>query len=314
MAIVGSANSKSLKNAPTSLTEVELQGLVQALTPEQVILLQQIKAAFAPQILGKESRYNDLFFVRFLRARSFDIKKTTVMLEKYFAWRQEQQVDLIVETDMSSIRDTVRLYYPHGYHGIDKLGRPIYLERLGRASISKLLENVTTEQLTKYYIQRYEYLVHVAMPAASMQTGKCVEQLLTIVDLKGFSISQLNHRLKALLSAISSVSQNYYPELLGKLLFINSSAIFSALYSLLSSLVDAKTIAKVAVINSKTESRRRILEMVDVDQLPEFLGGTCPDDTWQESNLGPWGDGYILDKLRATNDHVPDYLYSIRNF
>lgn len=195
---------------------------------------------------------------------------------------------------------------------MDKLGRPIYIERMGQGSFSKLMQHCSTDELTRYYIQRYEYLTHVMLPAVSIKMHKPVEQLLTIVDMRGFTVSQINSKLKAFLTAMSSITQNYYPELLGKLLFINASAFFSVLWQMLSPLLDPKTLSKITVISSKTESRARILELVDADQLPMFLGGTCPDDTWQGSNFGPWGEPEIIEELRQTRPHVPKELYEMK--
>ncbi|ORM41563.1 Phosphatidylinositol/phosphatidylcholine transfer protein SFH2 [Babesia sp. Xinjiang] len=300
------------KHTPTDLTPEELNGLVSALTEEQRVRLEEIRSLYSMHISGNQELFDDLFFVRFLRARKFDINKTSAMLNKYFSWRLEIKVDEILRSDFSYIRDTVRQYFPHGFHGVDRLGRPIYIERMGQGSCTKLLQNLSTEQLTRYYVQRYEYLTHVMMPAASMKHGKPVEQLLTLVDLRGFSISQINTKLRAFLTAMSAVTQNYYPEMLGKLLFINASTFFSALWQILSPLLDAKTLSKISVISSKTESKAIVNELVDADQLPMFLGGIRPDDDWMGSDFGPWGDPEIIEELKRKRPHVPTELYDVK--
>lgn len=43
-------------------------------------------------------------------------------------------------------------YYPHGYHKIDKKGRPIYIERQGQLRINELFALTNDERLVKHYI------------------------------------------------------------------------------------------------------------------------------------------------------------------
>jgi hypothetical protein len=56
--------------------------------------------------------------------------------------------------------DSVRKYYPHGYQGTDKEGRPIYIERIGQIQYKELFSVTTDERMIKYYTQSYENLVH----------------------------------------------------------------------------------------------------------------------------------------------------------
>ena len=48
--------------------------------------------------------------------------------------------------------DLVRKYLPHGYCGIDKLGRPIYIERMGLLQMDELFTHTTEERMIRYYI------------------------------------------------------------------------------------------------------------------------------------------------------------------
>jgi hypothetical protein len=41
------------------------------------------------------SRYDDLYLLRFLRARKFDLNKTYKMFYDFIAWRKENDVDNI---------------------------------------------------------------------------------------------------------------------------------------------------------------------------------------------------------------------------
>ena len=51
-------------------------------------------------------------------------------------WRRDQGVDDIITSYDYTERAAVQVVYPHGYHGTDKLGRPIYIERFGILSMA----------------------------------------------------------------------------------------------------------------------------------------------------------------------------------
>uniref|UniRef100_A0A3B0N4S3 Phosphatidylinositol/phosphatidylcholine transfer protein, putative n=1 Tax=Theileria annulata TaxID=5874 RepID=A0A3B0N4S3_THEAN len=302
-------NSKN-KNAATQLTPNELIGFVYALESDQKIMLKEVKQRFLEETSENTDLFDDLFFVKFLRARQFDLNKTVIMLNKYFAWRKQVNLTKVLKMNLTNIRDTLKMYYPHAFHGIDKLGRPINIERMGQSDITKLINVINHEHLTFYYIQRFEYLIHIVLPSCSLFCNKNVEQILTLVDLKGFQMNQINSKFRCFLSAMSSLTQNYYPETLGKLIFVNASPVFTAIWSVISTLVDKKTLSKISVVSAKTDLKSKILEIVDEDQLPQFLGGTRSDENWCTTPFGPWNDESILHKLKQRT-YIQEDLYNL---
>ncbi|MFN9942084.1 MAG: hypothetical protein ACK56I_21685, partial [bacterium] len=59
-------------------------------------------------------------------------------------------------------------YYPKGYCGVDKLGRPIYIEKSGILKPDKIWENVDEENLWKAFFQSYEVLQKLHFLACSV--------------------------------------------------------------------------------------------------------------------------------------------------
>jgi hypothetical protein len=49
----------------------------------------------------------------------------------------------------------LRKSYPHGYHKVDKQGRPIYIERVGSINIDEVYKFTNEERLLKYYSLSY---------------------------------------------------------------------------------------------------------------------------------------------------------------
>jgi hypothetical protein len=66
------------------------------------------------------ANYNDRFLLRFLRARKFILKDTSLMLKNYFQWRIDNDIDAIDKFDFSELPQVME-YYPHCYHKTDKL-------------------------------------------------------------------------------------------------------------------------------------------------------------------------------------------------
>lgn len=54
------------------------------------------------------------------------------MFSGYMKYREEQNIDTIVYDFVFKEKNDVLPYYPRGYCGVDKIGRPVYIERSGK--------------------------------------------------------------------------------------------------------------------------------------------------------------------------------------
>ena len=102
----------------------------------------------------------------------------------------------------------------------------------------------------------------------------------------------------ALLKMGAKVAQDYYPETMGQCFVVNAPMVFSALYAIIKGFLDERTRSKVRIMGSNY--RPVLLEHIDAENLPEFLGGTCTcshvEGGCMRSNAGPWNDYVVINK------------------
>lgn len=258
-------------------------GFIDTLTPEEAAVMHKVRNYIHNELKITDRRWNNWNILRFCRARKFNYEKIVEMLDKHFKWSAEQKVDELALVDMSKY-DKLRELYVHGYYHTDKRGRPIYIERTKEMKINECFLAYTEEELVSYHIQSYERLINVIFPACSKALGHRVEQTLTIMDLNGVNAFKLFvGKTKAFVKLAADIAQDHYPEILGNMFIVNSGYLFSGLWALVKPWIDPKTQKKIIIESGS--GKKKLLELVDEDKLPEFLGGTCKDVLTEDPGL-----------------------------
>ena len=108
------------------------------------------------------------------------------------------------------------------------------------------------------------------------------------MDAKGVALTSLGS-VYGYLQKTSAVSQDYYPERLGKLFVINAPWGFSSAFSIVKKFLDPVTVAKIHILGSNYQDE--LQKQVPVENLPTYLGGTCEcKEGCTFSDAGPWQD------------------------
>ncbi|WVZ05724.1 hypothetical protein V8G54_019070 [Vigna mungo] len=218
--------------------------------------------------------------LRFLKARKFDIDKTVQMWEDMLHWRKEYGVDSILKDFVYKEYEEVQRYYPHGYHGVDKEGRPVYIERLGQVDPSKLMSVTTVDRFLKYHVQGFEKMFKEKFPACSIAAKRHIDKTTTILDVQGVNWVSFSKIAHDLVMRMQKIDGDNYPETLNQMFVVNAGSGFKLLWN------TAKG----------NKFQNRLLEIIDSSQLPDFLGGSCScpnDGGCIRSNKGPWNDPNI---------------------
>lgn len=297
----GGSEDGSMRAHPLGVTKVaDSSGIVwegeNALTESQKEALDRLRRSLIERC-SLRTRDTDADLVRFLRARSFDVPKARAMYEAMVEWRREIGADTVKENLTFPEKKAMKLLYPHFHHKTDKQGRPIYIERYGQLQLEELLRITTLDRLLLYHIKEWEVLIDCKFPACSKAAGRPISQSLTILDLKGVTMKHFSKQVRTFMQKVTRIDQDYYPEYLGKMLIINAPASFKAMWQLIKPWLDKNVPAKIDVHGSNFSAK--LLEVVDSENLPEFLGGSCQcQGGCENSDAGPWREStYSEDSL-----------------
>ena len=115
--------------------------------------------------------FDDTFYLKFCRARKFDFEKVVLMWTNYMTYRGANGINTILQDFVYEKRPEVFAAYPSGYAGIDKTGRPIYIERNGQLQVAKVWEAVEEDYLLRAFMHSYENQAKLQMFACSHLAG-----------------------------------------------------------------------------------------------------------------------------------------------
>lgn len=271
--------------------------------------------AFRETLLEKKllpARHDDYHtLLRFLKARKFDMDKTVHMWAEMLNWRKEYGVDSFLKDFVYDESEEVQRWYPHGYHGVDRGGRPVYIERLGKLEPSKLMNVTTVDRFLKYHVQGFEKVFSEKFPACSIAAKRHIDSTTTVLDVHGLNWVSFGKVAHDLVMHMQKIDGDNYPETLHQMFIVNAGNGFKLLWNTAKGFLDPRTTSKIHVLGNKFQNK--LLEIIDSSQLPDFLGGTCScpnEGGCLRSDKGPWNDPEIM-KLVHAGEAI--YLRRIRS-
>jgi hypothetical protein len=159
------------------------------------------------------------------------------------------------------------------FHKFDKEGHPVLIDRTGYHNAKQMGSKVSSEEIVNYHISANEFLNRVIMPEGSERSGKRIHSETIIFDCTNMGLHQFHMNALYLLKAVADIVQRYYPETLHRLFIVNTPSAFVAMFKIVKTWLNPRTLEKIHVLGSDFQSV--LLEHIDADSLPQFLGGQC---------------------------------------
>lgn len=211
----------------------------------------------------------------------------------------------------SALIVTLKKHYPHGYCGIDKEGSPVYYERLGMLDVKKILEVCEESTFMEYFMAETERTQWFRFPACRryaaergtfysragpagaaaaadvVPDGDALRKGVSVLDVGGVGTSFLSKTTRNMISQISSLMADNYPETAKGIYIVNCSRIATMLWSAVKPFINADTAKKIKLVN-KNKTLAALEAVIERRFIPTFLGGDCDCGETLERECGPW--------------------------
>jgi hypothetical protein len=217
------------------------------------------------------------FFLRFLRARQFDVEKALALLRLHLEWRESvgiQRLGAGTEAEALGCDPALIHYYlPTYMDSTDLQGRNVTFSKWGDLRVDEMLKSTSHEGLARHHIWQQEQVMRRLARTAKAQ-GVWITQCVSVIDANHWHPSLASRAAMSFLHEIALMDSTHYPERLGLIAVINAPYTLSAAWAVISGWLDPVTRKKVQILSGERYWKPLLASVMAPDQIPLEYGGT----------------------------------------
>mmetsp|Transcript_59884 Transcript_59884/g.177514 ORF Transcript_59884/g.177514 Transcript_59884/m.177514 type:complete len:614 (-) Transcript_59884:1123-2964(-) len=216
---------------------------------------------------------------RYLRARKFQPEQVFTLLDEgKDLWREAKKNDFYpnMEEAIGVNRSLFTSQYPFVYHGKARNGCPVAYLQCGGLQSEGVLCVTSMNKVPRYFWNSFmfDFIDQLQMcKEADKNFMRC--ECMQVYDLKGLSRAQVNQDAIDVIKMANQIT-TCFPETLHCLVIVNAPGFFSFAWKLIKKFIDPRTASKIEVYSSEKVQTKRLLELIDGEQLSSDYGGTGP--------------------------------------
>lgn len=244
-----------------------------------------------------EELFNDVYlFRRFLRARDFNLDNAEIMLRKHLEWRKKHDLENIMKFKKSEVMEK---YVSNSIIAFDKEDCLVRYCPVGSLDFIGLINSSSPEEITKFLLYEMETET-VKLKEQSEKLGKNIDRCSYAYDMQNFSFAQgTDKRVIHVMLQLLNFYVHNYPERLKSALLYNVPVYFNFIFAVFRPLLPNSVINKIKFY-SDDSYKKDLIELVDADKLPKFLGGNLTD---------PDGNPLCHTLVKHLKGRVPESYY-----
>ncbi|ODN06055.1 SEC14-like protein 2 [Orchesella cincta] len=207
------------------------------ITQSQKIALDKFKARVLP-ILPEAYMKEDIYLIRWLRAKNFDISQAEEFLRENLKWRKLNKMEKIHEEDFSDIVSD----FPVFVDSYDKSGAPIITAIAGHWDLRRAHISGEATRLHRF--------LDKTMDEAAMKVREAQSNPFPLFV------------------------ETHFPGLTDKIVIFNAPATIQAVRPIVRGAISGRTRGNIHLFGTnKAEWQKYLLEFIDAEQLTEDFGG-----------------------------------------